>query len=30
MYESLRQAEAKGKNRPTEAYTEKVKKMYKL
>ena len=30
MYESLRNAEAKGKNRPTEAFTEKVKKMYKL
>ena len=30
MYESLRQAESKGKNRPTEAYTDKVKKMYKL
>ena len=30
MYEALRQAEYKGKNRPTEAYTEKVKKMYKL
>lgn len=30
MYENLKQAELKNKNRPTEAYTEKVKKMYKL
>ena len=30
MYESLRQAELKNKNRPTEHFTEKVKKMYKL
>lgn len=30
MYEALRQAELKGRNRPTEAYNEKVKKMYKL
>ena len=30
MYESLRQAELKGRNRPTESYTEKVKRMYKL
>lgn len=30
IYESLRQTELKNKNRPTEAYTEKVKKMYKL
>lgn len=30
IYESLKQAERKGKNRPTESYTEKVKKMYKL
>lgn len=30
MYEVIRQTELKGKNRPTEAYTDKVKKMYKL
>ncbi len=30
MYEALRNTELKGKNRPTESYTEKVKKMYKL
>lgn len=30
MYDAIRQAELKGKNRPTEAYSEKVKKMYKL
>ncbi len=30
MYEVLRQSELKGKNRPTEAYTDKVKKLYKL
>lgn len=30
MYEALRQVERKGKNRPSEAYTERVKKMYKL
>ena len=30
MYESLRQVEQKNKNRPTEYFTEKVKKMYKL
>lgn len=30
MYENLRKAELKNKNRPTEAYTDKVKKMYKL
>ena len=30
MYENLKQSEIKNKNRPTEAYTEKVKKMYKL
>lgn len=30
MYENLRKAELKNKNRPTEAYTEKIKKMYKL
>lgn len=30
MYESLRQVEQKNRNRPTEHFTEKVKKMYKL
>ena len=30
LYESLKNAEVKSKNRPTEAYTEKVKRMYKL
>ena len=30
MYEALRQTEQKGKNRPTEAFTDKVKKMYRL
>ena len=30
MYDALRQTEFKNKNRPTEAYTDKVKKMYKL
>ena len=30
MYDALRQTEMKGKNRPTEAFTEKVKRMYKL
>ena len=30
MYEAIRQQEVKNKNRPTEQFTEKVKKMYKL
>lgn len=30
MYETIRQTEVKNKNRPTESFTEKVKKMYKL
>ena len=30
LYEAIRQTEMKGKNRPTESYTDKVKRMYKL
>ena len=30
MYETIRQTEVKNKNRPTESFAEKVKKMYKL
>ena len=30
MYEVLRQRERNGKNRPSEAFTDKVKKMYKI
>ena len=30
MYDAIRQVELKGKNRPTEQFTDKVKKMYRL